>query len=463
MTIWIPTLIDTPVPKYKALADAIGEAIDEGELSPGDKLPTHRQLADALSVTVGTITRGYAEAERRQLIESKVGSGTFVKLPKSSSSFTIQESEDPNIIDLSYSIALYQGQDELMQDSLMSISQDKPLMRRLLSYQPETGMLHHREAAQAWLEQTGIRTTDADRMIITNGGQHGFFSVTQAICRAGDTVLSAGLTYPGFSGVARQMGLKHIGLEHDNAGILPEAMRVACQRHQPRALYLNTRLNNPTSDVMTLERIHAIAEICQQYKIWVIEDDVQGCLNIPSTPCFANEYPDMTFLVSSTSKAISGGLRVGYIQPPDTLSRPVANAVKASCWMAAPLMVELASRWILSGKTQSLADARREELKDRHKIVNEKLNEFSFYSTDTGFNVWLHLPEERRAQEFTGALSQQNVLVKPYNAFAVGHFNAPQAIRFCIAGNNSRERLQKSLEIISNELKNNTVDLDYMQ
>ena len=65
MTFWTPNIEESGVARYIALADQIETAIQSGTLSAGDKLPTHRKLAGALDVTVGTVTRGYSEAERR--------------------------------------------------------------------------------------------------------------------------------------------------------------------------------------------------------------------------------------------------------------------------------------------------------------------------------------------------------------------------------------------------------------
>ncbi|HBP80586.1 MAG TPA: PLP-dependent aminotransferase family protein, partial [Halomonas sp.] len=79
MTIWVPTLEHITGPRYRAIAQAIGDAITSGELAPDDKLPPQRRLADALGVTVGTVTRGYAEAEHRGWVSARVGSGTYVK------------------------------------------------------------------------------------------------------------------------------------------------------------------------------------------------------------------------------------------------------------------------------------------------------------------------------------------------------------------------------------------------
>ena len=58
---------------YLALAGAIAADVQNGRLKAGDRLPPHRELADALGVTVTTVTRGYDEAERRGLIRGEVG------------------------------------------------------------------------------------------------------------------------------------------------------------------------------------------------------------------------------------------------------------------------------------------------------------------------------------------------------------------------------------------------------
>ena len=57
MTFWTPTIEASGVARYIALADQIETAIQSGELSAGDKLPTHRKLADVLEVTVRDTAR----------------------------------------------------------------------------------------------------------------------------------------------------------------------------------------------------------------------------------------------------------------------------------------------------------------------------------------------------------------------------------------------------------------------
>ncbi len=79
MTKWSPELDELSGPRYVAIADALAADISNGRLPAGTRLPTHRDLAWDLKVTVGTVSRAYAEAERRGLIYGEVGRGTYVR------------------------------------------------------------------------------------------------------------------------------------------------------------------------------------------------------------------------------------------------------------------------------------------------------------------------------------------------------------------------------------------------
>src|SRR5215475_14921552 len=100
MTIWQPDLASVAGPRYLAIVDALADDLDHGRLRAGDRLPTHRDLAYRLGVTVGTVTRAYAEAERRGLIKGEVGRGTYIRGGMPGTSYLPEPRGDDGLIDL---------------------------------------------------------------------------------------------------------------------------------------------------------------------------------------------------------------------------------------------------------------------------------------------------------------------------------------------------------------------------
>jgi GntR family transcriptional regulator len=70
--------VKSGVPFYRQIIDQVKSAIATGTLSPGDRLPTVRQLAVDLSINPNTVSRAYTELELTGLVETHMGSGTFV-------------------------------------------------------------------------------------------------------------------------------------------------------------------------------------------------------------------------------------------------------------------------------------------------------------------------------------------------------------------------------------------------
>ena len=89
MADWRPDLSQSDKPRYLAIADAIADDIAAGKLLIGDRLPPQRKLAKRLDIDFTTAARGYVEARKRGLIESKVGQGTFVRQNNAPAWFTI--------------------------------------------------------------------------------------------------------------------------------------------------------------------------------------------------------------------------------------------------------------------------------------------------------------------------------------------------------------------------------------
>jgi len=78
LTLQIRLDVKSGVPFYRQVIDQVKAAIATESISPGDRLPTVRQLAVDLSINPNTVSRAYTELELTGLVETQMGSGTFV-------------------------------------------------------------------------------------------------------------------------------------------------------------------------------------------------------------------------------------------------------------------------------------------------------------------------------------------------------------------------------------------------
>jgi GntR family transcriptional regulator len=76
----VQVLIDSKsgVPLYRQIIEQVKFAIARGDLGPGDRLPTVRQLAVDLSINPNTVIRAYRELEIEGMLDTQQGSGTFI-------------------------------------------------------------------------------------------------------------------------------------------------------------------------------------------------------------------------------------------------------------------------------------------------------------------------------------------------------------------------------------------------
>lgn len=68
----------SPDPMYKQLKDQIKDAIASGDLKPNEKLPSVRELSEALRISAITIKRAYLDLENEGYIFTRAGLGSFV-------------------------------------------------------------------------------------------------------------------------------------------------------------------------------------------------------------------------------------------------------------------------------------------------------------------------------------------------------------------------------------------------
>lgn len=445
MTIWTPKLADDK-PKYLGLADAILADVERGALKQGDRLPTHRDLADALGVTVGTVTRGYAEASRRGLVRGEVGRGTVVSLGKDDAMpWWGGDTAQPERVDLGLVTGMY-GLDPDLGAGLREIAR-RGDAQELLRYQPSRGMLRHREMGSAWLSRYGL-DAGPERVLITSGGQHALVVLFSTLFRPGDRIATAELNYPGMMSAAALAGLRLLPLACDEEGVLPEVLAEACSRETVRGLYFAPGVHNPTTAGAGPQRLAQLAEIARQRGLLVVEDAAYALTAEDPTLSVASLAPERTFFIASVSKSIAGGLRVAFVSSPQEHVERLSLGITGTTWLAAPLCVELACLWIGDGTADKVLARKRAEGASRSALAREVLAGQRFRSRRDGYFIWLELPEPWRGSDFERAALERGVVVVAGESFAVGQTSAPMAVRVSLSAARSHEELRRGLETL---------------
>jgi len=450
---WTPNLTASDKPRYLAIADAIADDIQSGRLAASDRLPPQRKLARRLHIDFTTVARGYVEAQKRGLIESRVGRGTFVR-----GSVRRRHSpmaRHPEIVDLSMNLPPEPDDAELldrMQDGLEAVGRD---LISLLRYQGFGGVQADKDAASNWLSRRAL-VPPQDRLFIAPGAHPALLGVFGLLTRPGDVILSEDLTYPGTRSIAAQLGLKLVGLPMDDEGIEAGAFKTACERLNPKALYVNPTLLNPTTHTISGPRRIAIAETARHFGIPIIEDDPYGFLPVGGPPPFAAVASELTWHVAGLAKCLGAGLRIAYVVTPDVRSGWLfASSVRTATVMASPVTVALATRWIGDGTADALLAAVRRESIERQRLATAILPRLvpgaDIRTDPIGFHLWVSLPKPWTRSAFIGHMRSTGIGVVASDAFAT-EGPPPEAVRVCLGGPADRMAVRSALEFMAHAL-----------
>jgi DNA-binding transcriptional MocR family regulator len=452
---WVPDYENRPGRIYAAIADAMADDIAAGRLRAGERLPTHRELARRLDLSVSTVSKAYELAARRHLIGGEIGRGTFVTSRPSDIIARLERGRVPSdLIDLTFNCPVQLDEQEAALASALNDIAGCERLRRLMPYQRDwIGLSEHREAAAAWLLRRGARAAPED-IVIVNGGQQAVSVLLSALLQPGDIMAVEELTDPGIKFLAANRHLTLKGLSIDAQGLIPEAFEAACRSGPVRALVCCPNHHSPTLAVMPVERRKAIADIAIRHDIILIEGDVYGGFVEPALPAMSSFAPEHSYYVTSLSKLVCPGLRIGFIATPPGRARDLIPGLGATTWMAALLSAEIAYRWINDGTTDRLARLQRDELRKRQSLAAEILVGQSFRSLPTGLHIWLNLSEGWCAESFVAASRAEGVAVTSAEAYAVGHGPSRKAVRVSLGGATpSPHELQKGLEILAQLLR----------
>jgi len=442
---WMPQIRRDGGPLYLAIADAIAADVAGGRLKPGQRLPPQRPLADALGIDFTTVTRAYAEAGRRGLVEGRVGQGTYLRLRRKSSSLEAARSIDvsmnlpPRFQDAALEARVASGIAEVASDGL----------DLFLTYQDPAGTESDRIAGAQWLSSR-LPGVTADRIAICPGTQGALTASLALLAKRGDTVCVEALAYPGFLALAAHQGIVLAPVAMDGQGFLPDSFEAACKAHHPKALYLTPTFHNPTTATLPLGRRRRLVEIARRHGVTIIEDDAYGALPRDPLPPLAALAPDCVHYIGGLSKCLSPALRLAYLVLPDARTRArAADAIRAFAGMASPFTAAIVTRWMEDGTAAAILGAIRAETAARQIVAAKLLPEA--VTDPECFHAWLKLPKGWRAGALASRARLDGLGLVTADVFAAG--DAPEAVRIGLGAPRTRQDLTRGLESLADLLQ----------
>ncbi|MCG8616830.1 MAG: PLP-dependent aminotransferase family protein, partial [Desulfobacterales bacterium] len=312
-----------------------------------------------------------------------------------------------------------------------------PEFSDMLQYQPGAARQDDLDAAATWISRQGMPVRP-EEIIITNGALHGGFLALMAVTRPGDTLLTESLTSPAIRSIAAMLHLRLTPVASDSSGIDPDDLAAKLKAGPAAALYLVPDFQNPTAAILPPDRRTAVADIVARSGISLVEDNVFGglCRGLDTSSTHTGPVsaliPDRSFYITSFSKIIAPGLRIGYLVAPEAFREKALTGLRISSWMASPPMAALVSGWIRDGNAERLLSIQAAELEKRTRIAAAVLSDFQPGTHPRCPHIWLPLPRGLREQTMVNELSRRGIDVTPGEYFGVRPGSHPDGLRLCL-------------------------------
>ncbi len=271
---------------------------------------------------------------------------------------------------------------------------------RALQYSTTEGDPALRAAVAARTTARGVPCT-ADDLLVTSGSQQGLTLVAAALLDPGDTVLVERPSYLAALQCFAMAGARVVPVPCDRDGLDPDALPAIIRREHPRVLYTVPTFQNPTGRTLPLRRRRAVAALAARYGLWIVEDDPYSELRYrgAAAPAIAVQpgAEDRTVGLSTLSKIVAPGLRIGWLRAPEQLRRLLAIAKQAADLHTSTVDQAAAAEYLDHADLDAHLARLRTVYAPRHDaMINALRASFPDGATwsepDGGMFVWVRLP-----------------------------------------------------------------------
>lgn len=294
--------------------------------------------------------------------------------------------------------------------------------KEALEYGGTFGPLPLRDAiAERSSRIEGIPLT-RDNVIIASGSAHAIGMVCETLLDPGDIVMVESPNFPGSMRTIRSFGATQVAIPMDEQGMRCDVLEVelrklADQGKRAKFIYCIPTHQNPAGCTLQLDRREKLVELARRFNTFVLEDDAYGELWFETQPppsVFALSNGDHGIKVSSFSKIIATGLRMGWIMgPPALVSRIAALRYDMG---SSPFLGRVIAEMMRNGDLdRHVENLRRTYLKKLERVEDALARYTSEYATYTrplgGFFLWLLLRPGLNSRDVQLAANERGVVV----------------------------------------------------
>lgn len=425
--------------KYLAIATGIRTAILSGQLKPQDRLPASRDLAEQLNVNRHTIMAACDELVAQGYLESlpRIGYQVVSVLPVEGSvpnelteaqQFNLEHLFKPPSVslsttDLNVHFNFAGGLPDITQFPMKVFKSHlntalKQLDLDSLHYQGTLGNSKLREQIKKYLIRA--RGLSSSEILVTNGSQEALFIVAQAVLQSGDNVAIEQLSYPPACAALSSNGANLITIEQDKFGINPESLKQVLATTKIKLLYLTPLHQYPTTVTLSPQRRSQIYQLAQKHDFLILEDDYDHEFHYrcsPLVPMAANDPDGRVIYISTFSKIMFAGARLGYVSAHAKVIEYLANSKKILNHKTECVLQHAVANWMNEGdferhlrKMTQLYLARRDHLVQLLRDYQSAGYPISFEIPDGGMAIWLGC--KRELVGFTAMAKKQGIFIQ---------------------------------------------------
>ena len=426
------------------LAAAVRALILDGRVAVESRLPAERTLATALGVSRATVTAAYDQLREEGYISSRQGSGSWVTLPGGHRSAPDAIVGGPG---LDMRIAALPAPAAL-EDLFLAAARELPRWLDHHGYDP-LGLPPLRRAIAAWFDRRGLPTRP-EQILVTNGAMHGVDLSIRAALPRGRRVLVEVPSYPVALDALRGAAALLMPVPVTREGWDLDALRALARTHPPALAYLMPDFQNPTGVLIDEgSRRRAMRALRSAGTVAVIDETfVELNLDGVEMPAPAASFGDeRTITVGSLSKAVWGGLRVGWARgDPALIHRLVA--ARATSDMSGPLFEQIVATHVLAHLDELLVERRAMIRRRRDALagaLDRRLPEWRYALPAGGMFLWAELPEPISTSLSLAAAEQDLQLTPGPRYAAAGVLERHLRLPFTLAP----AQLERAVEILA--------------